>query len=73
MFARAQSIRRWTKPLKRDPEEYEALLKEIPMRRMAKPEEVAAMCVYLASDAAAYVTGASLFIDGGMSKKSGSL
>jgi NAD(P)-dependent dehydrogenase (short-subunit alcohol dehydrogenase family) len=48
-------------------------MSEIPLRRMGKPEEVAAMCVYLASDDAAYVTGASLFIDGGMSKQSGSL
>jgi glucose 1-dehydrogenase len=61
------------KGLKRDPEKYERLLREIPLRRMGKPEEVAAMCVYLASDDAAYVTGASLFIDGGMSKKGGSL
>jgi glucose 1-dehydrogenase len=60
-------------PVKRDPEKYEALMSEIPLRRMGKPEEVAAMCVYLASDDAAYVTGASLFIDGGMSKQSGSL
>lgn len=61
------------KPVKRNPDELKALLDEIPMYRMGKPEEVAAMAVYLASDEAAYVTGASLFIDGGMSKKSGSL
>ena len=61
------------KDVKRDLEKYERLLREIPLRRMGKPEEVAAMCVYLASDDAAYVTGASLFIDGGMSKKGGSL
>jgi len=51
----------------------EKLLGEIPLRRMGTPDEVAQMCVYLASDAAAYVTGTSLFIDGGMSKQSGSL
>jgi glucose 1-dehydrogenase len=61
------------RPVKEDREKYEALLKEIPMRRMGKPEEVAEMCVYLASDVASYVTGASLFIDGGMSKQSGAL
>jgi glucose 1-dehydrogenase len=60
-------------PVKRDPEKMKALLAEIPMRRMGKPEEVAQLCVYLASEDAAYVTGASLFIDGGMSKQSGSL
>jgi glucose 1-dehydrogenase len=60
-------------PVKRDPEKMKRLLSEIPMRRMGRPEEVAQLCVYLASDDAAYVTGASLFIDGGMSKQSGSL
>jgi len=49
------------------------LLDEIPLRRMASPEEVAELCVYLASDAAAYVTGSSYVIDGGMMRKSGSL
>lgn len=44
--------------IKRKPEEMHELLNEIPMARMGKPEEVAELCVYLASDAAAYVTGA---------------
>jgi glucose 1-dehydrogenase len=60
-------------PVKRDPEKMETLLSEIPMRRMGRPEEIAQLCVYLASEDAAYVTGASIFIDGGMSKNSGSL
>jgi len=59
--------------IRKDPEKCEELLDEIPMRRVGTPEEIAAMCVYLASDAAGYVNGASLFIDGGMSKQSGSL
>ncbi|HZZ63976.1 MAG TPA: SDR family oxidoreductase [Candidatus Baltobacteraceae bacterium] len=61
------------KNVKRDPGKHEKLLEEIPLRRMGQPDEVAAMCVYLASEEASYVTGASLFIDGGMSKNSGSL
>lgn len=60
-------------PLKREPAEMRDLLSEIPLRRMGKPEEVAGLCVFLASDEASYVTGATYFIDGGMSKQSGSL
>jgi glucose 1-dehydrogenase len=59
--------------VKRDPKEYDELIAEIPAGRMGKPDEIAKLCLYLASDEGAYVTGASFFIDGGMSKKSGSL
>lgn len=38
---------------------------EIPMKRFAKPEEIAAMAAFLASPAAAYVSGASIPVDGG--------
>src|SRR5579883_2894452 len=56
-----------------DPEKMGALLKEIPLRRMAQPEEVAELAAYLASDAAAYVTGATYFIDGGLMRYTGSV
>jgi glucose 1-dehydrogenase len=59
--------------LKADRKEYKELLAEIPLRRMAKPEEIADLCAFLASDAAAYITGASYIIDGGLTKQSGSL
>ncbi|HEY1876332.1 MAG TPA: SDR family oxidoreductase, partial [Rhizomicrobium sp.] len=39
---------------------------QIPVGRIAGPEEIAAGIVYLASDAAAYVTGQTLNINGGM-------
>ncbi len=43
-----------------------AKLREIPMRRFGKPEEVAAAVRYLASEEAGYVTGAVLKLDGGI-------
>lgn len=39
---------------------------DTPLRRFGQPEEVAALCVFLASDEASYVTGAELTIDGGL-------
>lgn len=59
--------------LKSDRDEYDRLIAEIPLRRMAKPEEIAEVCTFLASEAGAYVTGASYVIDGGMTKQAGSL
>jgi glucose 1-dehydrogenase len=56
-----------------DPEKMKALLDEIPLHRMAQPEEVAKLALYLASDAAAYVTGATYFIDGGLMRNTGGL
>jgi glucose 1-dehydrogenase len=50
-----------------------ALLNEIPLHRMAQPQEIADLCAFLASDKAAYVTGATYVIDGGLMRKSGSL
>jgi glucose 1-dehydrogenase len=46
--------------------EAEALSAEIPLGRPGNPEEVAALVSYLVSDEAAYVTGTSILVDGGM-------
>ncbi len=41
----------------------------VPLRRMGAPDDIANACVYLASPAARYVTGACLVVDGGMDAK----
>jgi glucose 1-dehydrogenase len=50
-----------------------ALVAEIPLGRWGKPEEVADLAVFLASDSASYCTGSTFFIDGGMIRQSGTL
>jgi glucose 1-dehydrogenase len=52
--------------LKQNKAELQNVLKQIPMGRVASPEEVANVVEFLASDKASYVTGASYFVDGGM-------
>ncbi len=49
-----------------DPKVKEAALKEILLGRMGKPEDIAQAAVYLASDAASYITAQVLVIDGGL-------
>ena len=50
----------WTEDLVK-----EEMLREIPMKRFAKPEEVAAAVAFLASPAAAYINGINIPVDGG--------
>ncbi len=42
------------------------IAEQIPAGRMGEPAEIAAACVYLASPEAAYVTGATIHVNGGM-------
>lgn len=53
------------KPLLEDPEKYRAFVAKIPMGRWGELHEIAGAAVFLASDAASFVTGSALFIDGG--------
>lgn len=48
------------------PAAYAELLKLIPYKRIGEVDDIARLAVWLASDEADYITGASLFVDGGM-------
>ncbi|MDX1420976.1 MAG: glucose 1-dehydrogenase [Rubricoccaceae bacterium] len=56
---------RFSSVLWQDEAAHEALLRNIPQGRLAEPEEVAALALYLASDASRFMTGAHLRLDGG--------
>jgi glucose 1-dehydrogenase len=49
-----------------DPARLGALLSQIPLARLGQPEDVAGVAVFLASDDAAYVTGSTYYVDGGL-------
>ncbi|NMF96345.1 SDR family oxidoreductase [Aromatoleum toluolicum] len=58
-----------TAPAYANPELAREFLAETPLARFARPEEIADLVVYLASDEAAYVTGAEFTIDGGLTAR----
>ncbi len=48
------------------PEVLESIVGQVPMKRLAKPEEIAQTVSFLVSDGAAYITGATLSVNGGL-------
>lgn len=57
----------WREGLDRDwPEGANAYLRAAPLRRLGLPEDVADACLFLASEAARWITGANLVVDGGV-------
>ena len=50
----------------RTPAAYDDLMKLVPYGRIGEPDDIGQAAVWLASDASDYVTGSSLFVDGGM-------
>jgi len=56
---------RFSEALWKNPDILESYLKATPMGRTAQPEEVAGAAVFLCSDAASYITGQTLVLDGG--------
>ena len=49
-----------------DEAQHEKLLTAVPAGRLGTPEDIAASVVYLASEEASYVTGATIHVNGGM-------
>lgn len=52
--------------LMKDKSRLEPLLKQIPLKRLGTPDDVAGVVAFLASDDSAYVTGSTYFVDGGL-------
>jgi len=50
-----------------------ALEKAIPLHRIGTPEEIASLVAYLSGDTASYITGTTIFIDGGLMIQTGAL
>ena len=46
-------------------EEKKKILQQIPLRRLSKPEEIASVVVFLASDESSYITGITVDVSGG--------
>jgi len=51
--------------IKSDPERYEKMINKIPLGRFGKPEDLAGAALFLASNASDYLTGQTLYVDGG--------
>jgi NAD(P)-dependent dehydrogenase (short-subunit alcohol dehydrogenase family) len=62
-----QHERRYTRDGISADEYYGKMSKDVPMKRVGEAEEVASVIVFLASNAASYVTGSSINLDGGIS------
>jgi NAD(P)-dependent dehydrogenase (short-subunit alcohol dehydrogenase family) len=52
-------------PLRNDPERYNFIIERTPLRRWGQPEELSGVVIFLASKASDFVTGQTIFVDGG--------
>jgi glucose 1-dehydrogenase len=52
-------------PLLKDPVSRSAVLNRLPLGRIGQPRDIAGAVLFLASDSASFITGTTLFVDGG--------
>ncbi len=64
-IAPGRTLTKSNRHLLSDPAEYARHLERIPLGRYGQPEDIANVAVFLASDAAAYITGQTIVVDGG--------
>ncbi|HKU85528.1 MAG TPA: SDR family NAD(P)-dependent oxidoreductase [Casimicrobiaceae bacterium] len=64
-IAPGRTITAINRDLWNDPVEYESALQRIPLRRYGQPDDIANAALFLASQAAAYITGQTIVVDGG--------
>jgi meso-butanediol dehydrogenase/(S,S)-butanediol dehydrogenase/diacetyl reductase len=55
-----------TELMLQNPKYKEAIVRQTPLRRVGRPEEVAAVAMFLASDESSFITGANIVVDGGI-------
>ena len=55
----------WSEMKENNPEEFQKIISSLPLGRMGKPEEVAALALFICSDYSSFLNGASITIDGG--------
>ena len=60
----------WEESRRTVPELIEDLAAQVPLKRWGAPEDIADVALFLASDAARYLTGETLAVDGGMTRVS---
>jgi NAD(P)-dependent dehydrogenase (short-subunit alcohol dehydrogenase family) len=58
----------WELAQHENPKLYDAIVKENPFRRLARPEEIADVVAFIASPRASFVTAANVMVDGGATK-----
>ena len=66
LVAHPVGLRNLTRKGMSEAEALRSISQDIPMGRIGKPEELAALVAFLASEQAAYITGTTIQVDGGL-------